>query len=631
MNYPTPSGTKAQIFNAGSKSLFSIIDPQTAAAVNACVPTAFASVKIVAEDPQDFVEAVPSKDSLVIGTSIDTSFHPEIAKDNSKWIKLERGSWRAMALFDLCGYCLFVEDSEGCKANLARLKKSVSDSVLKRVVDQDLLAAYSLATESTPGAVTKEPPLYKRVNEELAAKYRDEVKDLDSLALDKIEEGLPFAPTSELAKKSGDDLGGLEGFSQYMTEVKKVSYGKPPPLGSVDKSTGPKPSKTQKSLRKRDLLLALMREKRPDRIQKLIQDLQKMNVNVRKAVISRWPRMDDVVVVQAAAGGASGGRAIDADYAYVLLVKIKQLGAMKAFDEIEPLMTALERLFNDKPWSTEKALTMQYLSTQKALWRMEEYHEDKGDIDKDDLADLTKEVKEAFDQLLKTMANGGADPSSGHVFEMAVVTLLNLGEFDFILERSRDKGWNLIRLASLMASMVVSFHRKLYNTPEFKQYCKTLADMVMPVLQQVKKYFNSKKIVTLNVLILFQGTKRSARDSNKDSQEKQWIGRLLRRIHNLDVLGLLCSFFITYYNFTTEDTEIQCPELPPLPLPVNSNVQIKEDSLLAIIKTLAKNSRNSILPWSLRVQAEVHFAQANYLAAMQVQTTSNIRVKSFSF
>ena len=32
---------------------------------------------------------------------------------------------------------------------------------------------------------------------------------------------------------------------------------------------------------------------------------------------------------------------------------------------------------------------------------------------------------------------------------------------------------------------------------------------------------------------------------------------------------------------------------------------------------LAKNSSNPSLSWALRIQGEVHFAQGNYLAAMQ--------------
>ena len=81
-------------------------------------------------------------------------------------------------------------------------------------------------------------------------------------------------------------------------------------------------------------------------------------------------------------------------------------------------------------------------------------------------------------------------------------------------------------------------------------------------------------------------------NARNDSQEKQWIKRLLKRIHSPQVLSLLCAFLVTYYNSTNEDAslEIQC-ELPLLPLTVNSSLTINEDSLLTFIQMLAKNSR----------------------------------------
>ena len=65
----------------------------------------------------------------------------------------------------------------------------------------------------------------------------------------------------------------LEGFDvliQYLNGSKKINYGKPPSFSEkFDKNK----SKNRKSenVRKRDLLLTLMREKRPDKILKLIQ------------------------------------------------------------------------------------------------------------------------------------------------------------------------------------------------------------------------------------------------------------------------------------------------------------------------------------------------------------------------
>ena len=44
---------------------------------------------------------------------------------------------------------------------------------------------------------------------------------------------------------------------------------------------------------------------------------------------------------------------------------------------------------------------------------------------------------------------------------------------------------------------------------------------------------------------------------------------------------------------------------------------MNEDNLLNFIQMLAGNSRNPSLSWSLRIQGEIHYAQGNYLAAMQ--------------
>ena len=70
-------------------------------------------------------------------------------------------------------------------------------------------------------------------------------------------------------------------------------------------------------VRERDLLLALMREKRPDKILKIIKGLQNMSVDIRRAV-ARW-HLEDMSIVQAA------GRSIDSDYVFILLVKVQQL------------------------------------------------------------------------------------------------------------------------------------------------------------------------------------------------------------------------------------------------------------------------------------------------------------------
>ena len=76
---------------------------------------------------------------------------------------------------------------------------------------------------------------------------------------------------------------------------------------------------------------------------------------------------------------------------------------------------------------------------------------------------------------------------------------------------------------------------------------------------EMAKLYNSILLFNNSLIIFF-----------RESQDKQWIKRLLKRIHSPQVLSLLCAFLVTYYNSINEDAslEIQC-ELPMVPLTVN--------------------------------------------------------------
>ena len=195
-----------------------------------------------------------------------------------------------------------------------------------------------------------------------------------------------------------------------------------------------------------------------------------------------------------------------------ILVKAQQLSDMKAFEESMDLLIAVERVFNDKPWSIEKQKATDYLKFQKVMLKMTEYQECKGHniTETEDLEELTKDVKECFEKLTSLSmfinsipffgwvfiliffsANAGDSLFLKDVFEMVVVTLLNLDQFEVILQK-QHLSWNLIKLACLISSGVLSFQRKNYKTGEvFKDTCRNLAAIVLPVLQQTvsKKSF----------------------------------------------------------------------------------------------------------------------------------------------
>jgi len=593
LNYPAPPGNKAQIFNSAQSNIYCIIDPPTATTINASSTDALKCLTEISENlEREAIEIVPSKDSFKIGRDVEKEFLPEMFEEN--WTKIEKGAWGAQILSDLIAYYLFIEDYENCRKCLEKLK-NIDPKISQKVVSESTIEAYDIATRMEIPENDQEIPLYQRVNEELSVKYKGQQKAYESLLSknipSRLESNFPFPHSDEAWKKV--DLDGYDVLIQYLNGSKKINYGKPPSFSEkFDKNK----SKNRKSenVRKRDLLLTLMREKRPDKILELIQDLQrskdeKMSVNVRRSV-ARW-HLEDMTIVRAA------GRTIESDYVFILLVKVQQLTQMKDFEESMALVTAVERLFNDKPYGPEKAKAMYYLNILKVNLKMTEYNESKGlNMEEEDMESFVKDVRDSFDKMT-SMSN--ANEAHSQVFEMLVATLLNLEQFDFILSRS-DKCWNMVRLACLISSAVINFHRKHYNTGEFKERCRELADIILPVLQQSSKRSANREL------------------QSRESQEKQWIKRLLKRIHSPQVLSLLCAFLVTYYNSIGEDAslEIQC-ELPMVPLTVNSSITVNEDNLLNFIQMLAGNSRNPSLSWSLRIQGEIHYAQGNYLAAMQ--------------
>ena len=609
LNFPSPPANKAQIFNNGGdgqNTPFCIIDPQTGTTVTNATNEALKFLSDISEKlPFD---SLPTKDSFVIGSD-SKDFLPICSERH--WAQIPPGFYQAQVMRDLIRYHFFLEDYVSCRKYLAKLKSFDATVVSKAFINKAEFDAYDKATVKSSkkkSALTDKTaaPLYQQIKDELVLKHKGQQRPYD-IALGKnipqrIENGLPFPQSEESVKKA--DLKAMDQLVQYLNGTKAVSYGKPPSFNEkMDKT---KSKGCSKSVRKRDLLLALMREKRPDKILKLIQDFQKIaSLSVKKAVY-RW-HLDDMTIVQAA------GRTIDSDYIFVLLAKVQQLTQMKAFEESTVLLTAAKRVIEDKPWSKEKSDALQFLQLQKASLAMNEYQNSRGQgLEDSDIAKLTAEVKECFDNLINPphqSASATQSAAQSEVFEMTVATLLNLEQFEFIAQRSDKCPYNMVRLASLISYLVCKFHKKYYNTLEFKDKCKALAEVLLPMLQQ-------------------QGLKRSSSSHKGESHsgsgnDKQWIKRLIRRLHSPQILSMLCAFFVTYYNSINEDAslEIQC-ELSPLPLTVNSSVTIHEDTLLSFIQMLAKNCRNPSLSWSLRIQGEVHYAQGNYLAALQgfVQT-----------
>ena len=85
-----------------------------------------------------------------------------------------------------------------------------------------------------------------------------------------------------------------------------------------------------------------------------------------------------------------------------MLAKVQQLIQAKVFDESKILLTATERVINDKPWSNDKAKASHFLQMHKAALAMKEYENSKGHrFVEAELENLVAEVKECFDNLIK--------------------------------------------------------------------------------------------------------------------------------------------------------------------------------------------------------------------------------------
>lgn len=70
------------------------------------------------------------------------------------------------------------------------------------------------------------------------------------------------------------------------------------------------------------------------------------------------------------------------------------------------------------------------------------------------------------------------------VMEEMVATLLNLGEFEFLLSRSGDKRWRPLELACYLCALVLHFREKQQLQPmEYKKTFKSLEDILINVAQ----------------------------------------------------------------------------------------------------------------------------------------------------
>lgn len=154
--------------------------------------------------------------------------------------------------------------------------------------------------------------------------------------------------------------------------------------------------------------------------------------------------------------------------------------------------------------------------------------------------------------------------------EQTFVTLLNLGDFDFILSKCKDKQQlnlrrrNLIHFSGLLSAAVTHLHGRSSaaggggSGQDFKKTCRGLADFLLPTVQSNPSTKRSRDIPNKN-----EGTHSS-------SETRYFIARFINKLDNPETLTLLGGFFVSIYNSAVEDSSHEIhSELPILPVSAN--------------------------------------------------------------
>ena len=157
------------------------------------------------------------------------------------------------------------------------------------------------------------------------------------------------------------------------------------------------------------------------------------------------------------------------------------------------------------------------------------------------------QCRDCFIHLLATTT-----PGTGHdclIMEEMIATLLNLGEFEFLLSRSGDKRWRSLELACYVCALVLHFRGKQALPPmEYKKTFKSLEDILINLAQ------NSISI-----------GKKSRMDAPNPTGscydfDKRIVSAFISKLHHLDVSDLIKAFLVSCFNSSIADSAqaIQC-------------------------------------------------------------------------
>ena len=574
--------------------------------------------------------------------------------------------------------------------------ESKEDQVLKRgredkniFQSEDIVEAIK-KIESSNGIESsyknsKDIPMYRRINIELAAIFKGGNNNSTiAKALEKLTEAnitmrlKECLPQNSEFFRSGYKILNSNGtfskqkdqklFLQYLSGIKKLDYSKEPIDVDVDK---PWNKIKHTKIKKRDILLSLLREmQKPEKIYKLLQDLTKVTSGSTplfiNRIIPRYTNSDGGQIVDLYVGASSGAsihqQQLDSNYVFLLMAKANQLVELKAFEEaITFYNTVAKHVDNSCSNKQQASIIKEHISIQIMYTKMLQLADERNNIQLLGTDENKKRVKSFSNSALQLEVSNklkervifiaancqehifGIQIGSVHLLETAFVTLLNLGEFDFVLASCRKEGAgpggklyqfrNLVNIASLISSCILHIRNQVKqlqsgsrlngnlananDLADFKKTCKGLYEILLPCVQ-----------TSVTATKRGRGGNDLSSNANKSSRDKAWYLRFLKRLNRTEVLTMLASLFISIYNASVEDSshEIQLGSsgsdlgLPALPISHNSSADINEDAVLSLISLISsKGSKKALtqgVPW-VRIEAEVNFAQGNYLAALR--------------
>jgi len=244
--------------------------------------------------------------------------------------------------------------------------------------------------------------------------------------------------------------------------------------------------------------------------------------------------------------GARGGP--DSDLVFILLAKLRQLVDLKCYNDSPAFFNSILRYAGEKMrMDKQKMSTIEIkINVQVLYMKMLQFGDTKLTREEKLLpVNFVQQCRDCFGHLLATTTPGTTHDSL--IMEQMIATLLNLGEFEFLLARGSDKRWRQLELACHLASLVLHFRSKcVLPPPEFKKVFKSLEDILIKVAQSGIGVKKSRDMPP-------------SAGSNYDF-DKRFIVSFISKLQHPDVTDLIKAFLVSCFNSSVTDStqSIQC-------------------------------------------------------------------------